>query len=129
MKKKNKIASMVMTVILCIVMMAVPCLAAEISSDLEAGNTSDFETDITTQELELGERSTSGQYLVNFNTSGSSATTTSYTEYATGKSGYTNGSYGADAAYLGTSGNNYIFMNGRGDRKGQQQFRCHLCHS
>ena len=110
MKKKNKIASMVMTVILCIVMMAVPCLAAEISSDLEAGNTSDFETDITTQELELGERSTSGQYLVNFNTSGSSATTTSYTEYATGKSGYTNGSYGADAAYLGTSGNNYIFM-------------------
>lgn len=83
---------MVMTVILCIVMMAVPCLAAEISSDLEAGNTSDFETDITTQELELGERSTSGQYLVNFNTSGSSATTISYTEYATGKSGYTNGS-------------------------------------
>ena len=80
MKKKNKKASMVMTVILCIVMMAVPCLAAEISSDLEAGNTSDFETDITTQELELGERSTSGQYLVNFNTSGSSATTTSYTE-------------------------------------------------
>ena len=112
MKKKNKIASMVVAVILCIVMLAVPCLAAEtgLSPELEADHSSEIEADIALQDLDQDARSTSGQYLVNFNTSGSSATTTSYTEYATGKSGYTNGSYGADAAYLGTSGNNYIFM-------------------
>ena len=47
-------------------------------------------------------------YVVNFNTK--SNATTSYTEYGTGEAGYTNGDYGADAAYLGTSGNKIKFM-------------------
>ena len=55
-------------------------------------------------------RSVSGQYYVNFNKTNSSSTTISYTECGTGKSGYINGYYGADAAYLGTSGSYYIFM-------------------
>ena len=57
-----------------------------------------------------GARSTSAQYLVNFNKTNNSSTYVSYTEYSTGKSGYINGTYGADAAYLGTTGNYYIFM-------------------
>ena len=67
------------------------------------------EDELATQELDLA-RSASGQYLVNFNKTNSSSTTISYTECGTGKSGYINGYYGADAAYLGTSGSNYIFM-------------------
>lgn len=50
----------------------------------------------------------SSSYVVNFNTK--SNDTTSYTEAATGKAGYTNGDYGADAAYLGTSGGKVKFM-------------------
>jgi len=45
-------------------------------------------------------------YIVNFraDSSGNAVSgTTSYTEYSTGSSGYTNGAYGADAAYLGTT--------------------------
>lgn len=52
--------------------------------------------------------SSSTVYVVNFNTKGNA--TTSYTEADTGISGYTNGAYGADAAYLGTSGNKVKFM-------------------
>ncbi len=47
-------------------------------------------------------------YVVNFNTKNNE--TTSYTEYITGKSGYTNGDYGADAAYLGTENGKVKFM-------------------
>lgn len=47
-------------------------------------------------------------YVVNFNTKDNA--TTSYTEYYTGASGYTNGDYGADAAYLGESGGKVKFM-------------------
>lgn len=46
--------------------------------------------------------------LVNFNTRGSAVT--NYTEYGTGISGYTNGAYGADAAYLGTVNGKVKFM-------------------
>lgn len=46
--------------------------------------------------------------IVNFNTKGNA--TTKYTEYSTGKGGYTNGRYGADAAYLGTVDNKVKFM-------------------
>lgn len=52
-------------------------------------------------------RSTSDK-IVNFRTKGNA--TTSYTEVSTGVSGYTNGAYGADAAYLGTSGGKVKFM-------------------
>lgn len=48
--------------------------------------------------------------VVNFYTKGSA--TTSYTEYSTGKSGYTCGAYAADAAYLGTSSGKVKFMLG-----------------
>ncbi len=46
--------------------------------------------------------------VVNFNTKENA--TTSYTEDGTGKSGYVNGDYGADAAYLGTSNGKVKFM-------------------
>lgn len=46
--------------------------------------------------------------VVNFNTKG--AAVTNYTEAGTGKTGYTCGIYGADAAYLGTSGSKVRFM-------------------
>ena len=46
--------------------------------------------------------------IVNFNTKGSS--TTDYKEVETGVSGYTCGTYGADAAYLGTSSGKVKFM-------------------
>ena len=42
---------------------------------------------------------TAGPLIVNFNTK-SSSVNTDYTDTVTGDSGYTNGSYGADAAYL-----------------------------
>ena len=53
--------------------------------------------DLQNQENEVetfssdGARSTSTQYLVNFNKTNNSSTYVSYTEYSTGKSGYING--------------------------------------
>lgn len=44
--------------------------------------------------------------VVNFNTKGNA--TTSYYDETNGISGYTNGAYGADAAYLGTTGDGQI---------------------
>ena len=46
--------------------------------------------------------------VVNFNTKDNAVT--EYTEDGTGALGYTNGDYGADAAYLGTSGGKVKFM-------------------
>ena len=46
--------------------------------------------------------------IVNFNTKGSAVT--EYTEYNTGYEGYTNGMYGADAAYLGYENGKVKFM-------------------
>ena len=84
---------------------------SESEENLQQGN-----DDLQNQENEVetffldGARSTSAQYLVNFNKTNNSSTYVSYTESSTGKSGYINGTYGADAAYLGTTGNYYIFM-------------------
>ena len=84
---------------------------SESEENLQQGN-----DDLQNQENEVetffldGARSTSAQYLVNFNKTNNSSTYVSYMEYSTGKSGYINGTYGADAAYLGTTGNYYIFM-------------------
>lgn len=49
-----------------------------------------------------------GGQIVNFNIGSSSVT--EYVEEGTNTSGYTHGSYGADAAYLGTSGGKVRFM-------------------
>ena len=46
--------------------------------------------------------------VVNFNTKGNEVTT--YVDEATGTEGYTNGAFGADAAYLGMSGEKVRFM-------------------
>lgn len=46
--------------------------------------------------------------VVNFRTKGNAVT--EYKEFGTGTAGYTNGAYGADAAYLGTSGGKVRFM-------------------
>lgn len=55
----------------------------------------------------LFSRSASVQ-VVNFRTKGNAVT--EYKEVSTGTDGYTNGAYGADAAYLGTSGGKVKFM-------------------
>lgn len=47
--------------------------------------------------------------IVDFNTK-SSSQTTDFTEAVTGTAGYTNGAYGADAAYLGTENGKVKFM-------------------
>ena len=84
---------------------------SESEENLQQGN-----DDLQNQENEVetffldGARSTSAQYLVNFNKTNNSSTYVSYTEYSTGKRGYINGTYGADAAELGTTGNYYRFM-------------------
>ncbi len=52
-------------------------------------------------------KSTSAK-IVNFRTKGNAVT--NYKEVSTGVSGYTNGAYGADAAYLGTSNGKVKFM-------------------
>ena len=46
--------------------------------------------------------------VVNFRTKGNAVT--NYTECGTGAAGYTNGAYGGDAAYLGTSNGKVKFM-------------------
>ena len=51
-----------------------------------------------------------GYKLVNFRTKASESINTKYTEVNTGQEGYTNGYYGADALYLGTSGSKVKFM-------------------
>lgn len=54
-------------------------------------------------------RSAAGtDWVVNFNTKGNAVT--NYTEVATKRSGYTNGAYGADAAFLGMEGTKVKFM-------------------
>ena len=85
---------------------------SEVEENLQADNAQNaqnLEDEPVTFDLDLA-RSSSTQYLVNFNKTNNSSTYVSYTEYSTGKSGYINGTYGADAAYLGTTGNYYIFM-------------------
>lgn len=52
--------------------------------------------------------SETGTQVVNLNTKGNAVTY--YTEYLTGNSGYLNGAYGADAAYLGTTDGMVKFM-------------------
>lgn len=53
-------------------------------------------------------RSANMLQVVNFRTKGNAVT--NYTEVGTKVNGYTNGAYGADAAYLGTSGGKVRFM-------------------
>ena len=48
--------------------------------------------------------------VVNFRTKNSASLNTSYTEAGTGYSGYTNGYYAADAAFLGYEGTKVKFM-------------------
>ena len=61
-------------------------------------------------EISTGTSRATEAQLVNFNTKGNA--TTNYTEYSTGTAGYTNGAYGADAAYLGTENGKVKFMLG-----------------
>ena len=58
--------------------------------------------------IALFSRSASGAMVVNFNTGGNGVTY--YTDEASGDQGYTNGAYGADAAYLGMAGTKVRFM-------------------
>ena len=61
------------------------------------------------EEQEAGLERSAGTLIVNFNTKGFSKVT-NYTEAGTGTEGYTCGAYGADAAYLGSSGGKVKFM-------------------
>ena len=84
---------------------------SESEENLQQGNSDQQNQENKVETFSLdGARSTSTQYLVNFNKTNNSSAYVTYTEYSTGKSGYINGTYGADAAYLGTTGNYYIFM-------------------
>ena len=88
----------------------IPSTAESETNTQDIATQENQDAEVAVQDLEVEEKSLSGQYLINFNKSNSSSTYVSYTEYNTGKSGYINGYYGADAAYLGTTGSNYIFM-------------------
>lgn len=67
----------------------------------------DSEGTVEQPKIRMFSRAASVQ-VVNFRTKGNA--TTNYTEYGTGASGYTNGAYGADAAYLGTNNGKVRFM-------------------
>ena len=67
----------------------------------------DSEGTVQQPKMRLFSRTSSIQ-VVNFRTKGNA--TTSYKEYHTGVAGYTNGAYGADAAYLGTYDGKVRFM-------------------
>ena len=74
----------------------------------EEGNLQEIDDEAgIVKESETKTRAADAQ-IVNFNTKGSS--TTDYKEVETGASGYTCGTYGADAAYLGTSSGKVKFM-------------------
>ena len=68
----------------------------------------DSEGTVEESGVSLYSRMSSGAKVVNFRTKGNAVTY--YTDEATGETGYTNGAYGADAAYLGTSGGKVKFM-------------------
>ncbi|MGL6202521.1 MAG: glucosaminidase domain-containing protein [Lachnospiraceae bacterium] len=76
----------------------------------EDGNVYEAELSDGLVEENLMTRAAAAQ-IVNFYTK-SSSSTTSYTEVTTNTPGYTCGAYGADAAYLGTSGGKVKFMLG-----------------
>lgn len=77
----------------------------------EAGNVTiveDVNGKLDESEISTASTRATAAQLVNFNTKGNA--TTNYTEYSTGAAGYTNGAYGADAAYLGTENGKIKFM-------------------
>ena len=81
-----------------------------ITSMDEDGNITEIESENGTLEdegISLLDGESSAK-IVNFNTKGSAVT--EYQEYGTGYDGYTNGMYGADAAYLGDENGKVKFM-------------------
>lgn len=82
----------------------------EVTGMDEEGNiyeVDDSEGTVQQPKMRLFSRAASVQ-VVNLRTKGNA--TTEYTEYRTGVAGYTNGAYGADAAYLGTYNGKVRFM-------------------
>ena len=73
---------------------------------IEAEDDGEEDTVIGRNPLKLEE----GGQLVNFRTKSSSSVVTNYTDAVTGENGYTNGYYGADAAYLGMENGMVKFM-------------------
>ena len=73
---------------------------------IEAEDDGEEDTVIGRNPLTLEE----GGQLVNFRTKSSSSVVTNYTDAVTGENGYTNGYYGADAAYLGMENGMVKFM-------------------
>lgn len=73
----------------------------------EEGNVYEVEPEVGWVEEGPSTFAENGEMVVNFNTKGNA--TTSYTA-DTGDAGYTNGAYGADAAYLGESNGQVKFM-------------------
>lgn len=74
----------------------------------ENGNVYELDTASGYVEVAMLRTRSNGTQVVNFNTKG--AVVTEYKEVKTGTSGYTCGTYGADAAYLGTYGTKVRFM-------------------
>lgn len=87
------------------------CLAAKetITAMDERGNVYSVESESGRLETAMTRyQRTVSPKIVNFNIQGNSVT--EYTECGTGNSGYTNGMYGADAAYLGEENGKVKFM-------------------
>ena len=78
------------------------------SMDLDGNVTEVVIEDGTVDSYAADKAKIGGGQIVNFNTGSSGVT--EYVEEGSNTSGYTHGSYGADAAYLGTSGGKVRFM-------------------
>lgn len=74
----------------------------------ENGNVYELSTDSGYVDDSISMLRSASVKVVNFNTKGASVT--NYNEVETGNTGYTCGVYGADGAYLGTSGSKVRFM-------------------
>ncbi|MBU3874742.1 S-layer homology domain-containing protein [Faecalicatena sp. AGMB00832] len=79
-----------------------------ITSMDEEGNICEVEPEIGLVQDEISTFANTNEKIVNFNTKGNAVT--EYVEFGTNESGYTNGAFGADAAYLGESNGKIKFM-------------------
>lgn len=115
-RKHKRIGSIILCMCICL-LMAVgisTVVKAEEYADRpvtgmdEEGNVYEIESDSGLVENEISTYANTDEKIVNFNTKGN--VTTEYVEVGTNESGYTNGAFGADAAYLGETGGKVKFM-------------------
>lgn len=116
MRKKKKLLFSILS--LCICLMAGIWISADVQAEEyegrpitamdEEGNIYEVEPEVGLVEEDITTFADSNEKVVNFNKKGDA--TTEYTDAEIGDAGYTNGAYGADAAYLGETGGKVRFM-------------------